>query len=75
MAGLKTYIAESYDELIHKVTWPSWASLQSSSVLVFVASLIMSLIIFAMDFTVGVNDADMWWEGGLGHLYRDILAS
>jgi len=75
MAGVKTYIVESYDELIHKVTWPSWESLQSSSVLVFIASLILSLIIFAMDFMVGVNKASMWWEGCLGHLYRDVLAS
>jgi len=75
MAGVKTYIVESYDELIHKVTWPSWEGLQSSSVLVFIASLILSLIIFAMDFAVGVNKASMWWEGVLGHLYRDVLAS
>ena len=74
MAGVRTYIAESYNELIHKVTWPTWSELQTSSVLVLVASLMISLIIFAMDFVVGVNDATMWWEGILGHLYRDILA-
>jgi preprotein translocase subunit SecE len=44
------YIKESYNELVHKVTWPTFPSLQSSAVLVMVASLIFALIIFAMDF-------------------------
>jgi preprotein translocase subunit SecE len=43
------YIKEAYDELMHKVSWPSWASLQSSATLVMVASLIFALVIFAMD--------------------------
>jgi len=49
MEQLVTYIKESYNELVNKVTWPSWASLQSSTILVIVASLIMALIIFGMD--------------------------
>jgi preprotein translocase subunit SecE len=51
MAGIKTYIKESYDELKHKVSWPSWKELQSSAIIVAVASLIIALIIFAMDKT------------------------
>ena len=43
------YIKESYNELMHKVTWPSMSSLLSSSRLVIVASLIIALIIFVMD--------------------------
>jgi preprotein translocase subunit SecE len=43
------YIQESYKELIHKVTWPSWEELQSSAILVMVATLIIALIIAAMD--------------------------
>jgi preprotein translocase subunit SecE len=46
---LKLYFQEAYDELIHKVTWPSWKELQSSALVVMVASLIISLLIFAMD--------------------------
>jgi preprotein translocase subunit SecE len=49
MEQLVTYVKESYNELVNKVTWPSWASLQSSTILVIVASLIMALIIFGMD--------------------------
>ncbi len=49
MDKIKLYIIESYNELINKVTWPSWASLQSSTILVLVASLIIALVIFVMD--------------------------
>ncbi|MDR1021910.1 MAG: preprotein translocase subunit SecE [Prevotellaceae bacterium] len=44
------YIKESYNELVNKVTWPTWSSLQASAALVMVASLIFALVIFAMDF-------------------------
>jgi len=44
-----TYIQESYDELMHKVSWPTWAELQSSAIVVSVASLIIAVIVFAMD--------------------------
>ncbi len=43
------YISESYDELMHKVSWPAWAELQSSAIVVSVATLIIAIIVFAMD--------------------------
>ena len=43
------YISESYDELMHKVSWPSWAELQGSAIVVSVATLIIAIIVFAMD--------------------------
>ena len=43
------YIKDSFDELLHKVTWPTWEELQNSSVVVAIASLIIALIIFLMD--------------------------
>ncbi|MDG1719560.1 MAG: preprotein translocase subunit SecE [Flavobacteriales bacterium] len=45
-----TYIKDAFDELLHKVTWPTWEELQNSAVVVAIASLIISLIIFFMDF-------------------------
>ncbi len=45
----KIYLQEAYDELVHKVTWPTWKELQSSALVVMVASFIISLVIFAMD--------------------------
>jgi len=46
---LKLYFQEAYEELVHKVTWPTWKELQSSALVVMVASLIISLVIFIMD--------------------------
>ncbi|MEI6683777.1 MAG: preprotein translocase subunit SecE [Bacteroidota bacterium] len=43
------YIQESYDELMHKVSWPTWSELQGSAIVVSVASLIIAIIVFAMD--------------------------
>ena len=45
------YFRESYDELMHKVSWPSWAELQSSAIVVSVASLIIAFVVFLMDET------------------------
>lgn len=47
--GLKTYLEESYKELFHKVTWPTWSELQNSALVVMVASLIIALIVLVMD--------------------------
>ena len=49
MAKKQSYIKSSYDELVKKVSWPTWAQIQSSSVVVAIASLIIALIIFIMD--------------------------
>ena len=46
---LLVYLQEAYDELVHKVTWPTWKELQSSALVVMVASFIISLVISAMD--------------------------
>ena len=48
---IKTYFQEAYTELIHKVTWPTWSELQNSATLVMVATLILALIVAAMDFS------------------------
>ncbi|MFA6949230.1 MAG: preprotein translocase subunit SecE [Lentimicrobiaceae bacterium] len=46
---IQVYINESYDELVHKTTWPTWSELQNSGVVVSVASLIIALIVYLMD--------------------------
>ncbi len=51
MSKVRTYIVESVDELANKVSWPTWAELQSSGVVVLIASVIIALIIFVMDFS------------------------
>ena len=49
MDNLILYIKESYNELINKVTWPTWPNLIATSNVVIVASLIIAGIIFVMD--------------------------
>ena len=43
------YFKETYDELVHKVSWPSTKDLQNSVVVVSIASLIIALVVFLMD--------------------------
>ena len=50
MQKIKKFILESVEEMRHKVTWPKFNELQSSSILVLVASLIFALIIGVIDF-------------------------
>lgn len=49
MAKFGTYIQEAYDELIHKVSWPSWDELQQTTIIVLVSLIIITLVIFGMD--------------------------
>lgn len=49
MDGLIVSIKESYNELLHKVTWPSFPNLLSSTTLVLIASAIIALIVLVMD--------------------------
>ena len=49
MKKIKAYFASVYDELVRKVTWPKWSELQSSAIVVMVASLIFAVVIWAMD--------------------------
>ncbi|MBP3715694.1 MAG: preprotein translocase subunit SecE [Phocaeicola sp.] len=43
------YCKESYDELVHKTTWPTRKELSSSAVVVLYASLLIALVVFCMD--------------------------
>ena len=49
MKKIRAYLSETYDELIHKVSWPTWSELQSSAVVVSIASLIIALVVYLMD--------------------------
>ncbi len=48
---LVNYIKECYTELKEKVTWPTWKELQSSVIVVSIASLIIAIVVFLMDFS------------------------
>lgn len=69
---LVNYVRESYNELMHKVSWPTWAELQNSAVVVSIASLVIALVVFFMDASFGVQHmrfGSFIWKGLLGYLY------
>ena len=43
------YVKESYNELVNKVTWPTFPQLQNSTIVVMVASVIFVVVVLAMD--------------------------
>jgi preprotein translocase subunit SecE len=49
MQKIRAYISESYNELMNKVSWPTWAELQSSSIVVLVATLLFGVVVFLID--------------------------
>jgi len=49
MAKVLDFFKDSYIEVTEKVTWPTWPQLQSSAVIVLVASVIIALMVFVMD--------------------------
>jgi preprotein translocase subunit SecE len=49
MNKITTYFRESYRELVEKVSWPTWTELQQSTVIVLVATLLITLVVWLMD--------------------------
>jgi len=50
MKKIVDYFKNSYNELVHKVSWPTRAELSSSAVIVLFASIIIAIVVFAVDF-------------------------
>lgn len=63
MQKIKSFVLESYDEMRNKVSWPKYAQLQNSSILVLVASLIFALFIGLIDYV---------FETGMDWFYREF---
>ena len=53
MNKISTYFRESYKELVEKVTWPSWAQLQQSTMIVLAATIVVTAMVWVMDFAAG----------------------
>ena len=61
------YVKEFYNELVNKVTWPTFPQLQSSTIVVMVASVIFAVVVLAMDVTFENVMAGIYKTlGGLG---------
>ena len=49
LESIKKYCKASYEELVHKTTWPTRSELMNSAVVVLTASLCLALVVFVMD--------------------------
>lgn len=52
MGKIKTYFQETYEELVNKVSWPTWQEVQNSAVIVMIAAFIIAVVVFVMDFSL-----------------------
>lgn len=51
--SIARYFREVRDELLNKVSWPTWAELTESTAIVLVATILFALLIWLMDFGFG----------------------
>ncbi|MEJ6777402.1 MAG: preprotein translocase subunit SecE [Crocinitomicaceae bacterium] len=71
MSKVKEYFSETVTEMAHRVTWPTWKELQSNTIIVVVASVLIAITIFVMDFVFGITgDNGSTWRGLLGFIYN-----
>ena len=49
MERIKNIWKTTYDELMNKVTWPTWDELIQSTLVVLLASLIFAAVIYVID--------------------------
>ena len=61
MSKVTNYVRDSYKELTEKVTWPNWDQLQQSTMIVLVATLLITALVWVMDFISA---------GGLNFIYK-----
>ncbi len=53
MTKVANYLRDSYKELMEKVTWPTWAQLQQSTMIVLGATLVFTAFVTLVDFGAG----------------------
>lgn len=49
LLSIKNAIKGSYEELVHRVTWTKWETLQQSTVIIVLSTLLISLLVWLMD--------------------------
>jgi len=64
MNKISIYFKESYKELAEKVSWPTWTQLQQSTMIVLVATLVITAIVWLMDTAIA---------GGLKFVYNQLF--
>ena len=66
MNKITLYFEEAYDELMHKVTWPTWGELQDSAVIVLIAALMISIVVLGID---------VFFKYGTTEIYKLIIGT
>ena len=61
MNKISNYFSDSFKELTEKVTWPNWDQLQQSTMIVLIATLLITAMVWVMDFLSA---------GGLNFIYK-----
>jgi len=51
MNKVSAYFRDSYQELVEKVTWPTWLQLQQSTLIVLVGTILITAMVWIMDFS------------------------
>jgi preprotein translocase subunit SecE len=64
MKKVISYFKESYTELVHKVSWPTYKELTNSAVVVLVASVVIALVVWVMD---------IGFENIMKFIYKQII--
>jgi preprotein translocase subunit SecE len=49
VSKVSAYFKDSYQELLEKVTWPTWLQLQQSTIIVLVATVLITAMVWVMD--------------------------
>ena len=64
MSKIQSYFRDSYQELVEKVSWPTWPQLQQSTMIVLAATIVITFVVLAMDFVIG---------NGLKFIYKQLF--
>jgi preprotein translocase subunit SecE len=65
MTKIANYFRDSYKELMEKVTWPTWPQLQQSTMIVLVATIVITALVTLIDFAAG---------GALKFIYQQLFS-
>ena len=67
MSNIVSYVKDSYNELLHHVTWPTLPELLSSARVVLIATVILALIILVFDliFNGVILEGNLLPSGGI----------
>lgn len=52
---------QSVDELLNKVTWPTWDELRESAIIVLVSSVVFAGVVWLLDLALG-NGLDFFYS-------------